>query len=270
MTRANGISEQYCAVHSNYSALNCNLDLKFFICCSFLPSLVLPTSLGWFFFFSFFSPSLLLLCCQASQVAVSIGTALQSHVASTRSKSRRKGRWKCGPVLVLCPPSGILLLAQLTAVGRGERGGDGWEWPKYWQSSWWGGDAGLLGTSWPDRHLGKNLEVTGLGRKRVPLSGVLAPSLTRQLGLFDSAGACERSVSADVDDLSTASLIPFGFQKVSVWSQTLQLSIPLCSSGFLGSLCILLAAWGRMGTVGARCWWSRCSSSDLQHHFKTY
>lgn len=48
------------------------------------------------------------------------------------------------PVLGLYPLSGILLLTQLTAVKKGEWGGVGCEWPKYWQSCWQEGDAGLL------------------------------------------------------------------------------------------------------------------------------
>lgn len=123
--------------------------------------------------------------------------------------------------------------------------------------------------SWSDHNSRENLEVTGLGWKRVSVSGILAPSLTHQLCLT-ATGACEPSVKADVDDSSTASPIPFAFWKVNVWSQTLQLDISLCLSGFLGSLCILLVDWGRMGMVGARCWWSWCSCSGLRHHFKTY
>lgn len=139
LTCAGDISEQYCTVHGNCCALNCNLYLKLFICSFSLQSLVLPTSLDWFFL-----SLLLLLCYQAQKVTVSVGSALQSHVASTRSKSRRKGRWKSGLALGLCPLSGVLLLTQLTAMKKREWGGVGCEWPKCWQGCWQEGDAGLL------------------------------------------------------------------------------------------------------------------------------
>lgn len=48
--------------------------------------------------------------------------------------------------------------------------------------------------SWPDHNSRKNLEVTGLEWKRVTVSGILAPSLTCQVCLFDSTGAHEPSV----------------------------------------------------------------------------
>lgn len=54
------------------------------------------------------------------------GTALWSHVASTGSKSRRRGTWEAGSALVACPPSGALLPALLwVVIGRGSRQGVG-------------------------------------------------------------------------------------------------------------------------------------------------
>lgn len=135
--------------------------------------------LRWFFFSHL---SLLLLCCQTSQVTVSIGTALRSRVASTRSKSRRKCRGKTSPALVLLPPPEILLLSQVLADEGAER-------------RWLGMTEVLVELSvgrgcwaadmpWPDHGSRKNLNLTGLGWKRVTVSGMLAPSLTRQLCLF--------------------------------------------------------------------------------------
>lgn len=48
--------------------------------------------------------------------------------------------------------------------------------------------------SWPDLNSRRSLEVTGLGWKRVAVSGMLIPSLTHQLCPFDSPGAHKPSV----------------------------------------------------------------------------
>lgn len=124
------------------------------------------------------------------------GTALWYHVASTGSKSRRRGTWEAGSALVACPPSGALLPALLwVVIGRGSRQGVG-------VTEWCGAD----GASQPGCKARRYW--CGVGIHLCSLSPVWQHSTN------------ETSVSADVDDLSKVSLIHSAFWKVSVRSQT--------------------------------------------------
>lgn len=133
------LAEQYCAVHGNYSALNCNSYLKLFMlffsaisCASNLIRLIPPHP-----------PALaaFVLSDKAGNLALAPLFSLILQVQDPRAEE--KVDEELGLLWSFAYPQESFCSLSLQQWKRGSRE-EAVEWLKYWQSSWRGGDAGLL------------------------------------------------------------------------------------------------------------------------------